>query len=384
MNNLPREKLIQIIKENGISITNNPQQCKAFLLDYCGEYRLEINVLMNALQEGIIKELKNIHQGIPLESILAKLRQKLETNLAMREDAAQWAVDSWALALGIITELELKSLNVGSFKGLNDTSNEGKRTEDKLQQIITSTKINNVVQTIGKSVINGNFTEVLPHGIKLEMVAIPEGEFMMGSQEYKLEQPIHKVKLRAFFMGKYPVTQEQYQAIMGENPSKFKGLVHPVEKVDWLRATQFCQKLSQITGKKYQLPSEAQWEYACRAGSETKYYFGDNPYLLEHYAWYKNNSQGETHPVGMKKPNQWGLYDMYGNVWEWCEDLWHSHYIDAPTNDYPWITGLTQSHVVRGGGFDSESGACRSTHRSNAGSIVYQGYLYGFRIVYIP
>ena len=107
MNNLPSEKLIQIIKDNGVSITNNPQQCKAFLLDYCGEYRLEINVLMSALQEGIVKELCNIIQGIPLESILAKLRQQLETNLGIREDIAQWAVESWAIALGIIKEVEL-------------------------------------------------------------------------------------------------------------------------------------------------------------------------------------------------------------------------------------------------------------------------------------
>ena len=109
MNNLPREKLIQIIQENSISITNNPQQCKAFLLDYCGEYRLEINVLMSALQEGIVKELCNISQGIPLESILAKLRQQLETNLGIREDIAQWAVESWALALGVISESDLSN-----------------------------------------------------------------------------------------------------------------------------------------------------------------------------------------------------------------------------------------------------------------------------------
>ena len=188
MNNLPREKLIQIIQENSISITNNPQQCKAFLLDYCGEYRLEINVLMSALQEGIVKELCNISQGIPLESILAKLRQQLETNLGIREDIAQWAVESWAIALGIIKELELKNLNLDNFKGLNDTSDEQTRTENKLQQIVTSAKKNKVVQTIQKSLSNNNFMEVLSKGIKLEMIAIPEGEFMMGSQDNNFEK----------------------------------------------------------------------------------------------------------------------------------------------------------------------------------------------------
>ena len=353
MNNLPREKLIQIIQENSISITNNPQQCKAFLLDYCGEYRLEINVLMSALQEGIVKELCNISQGIPLESILAKLRQQLETNLGIREDIAQWAVESWAIALGIIKELELKNLNLDNFKGLNDTSDEQTRTENKLQQIVTSAKKNKVVQTIQKSLSNNNFMEVLSKGIKLEMIAIPEGEFMMGSQDNNFEKPPHKVQLNSFYMGKYPVTQEQYQAIMGENPSKFKGLVHPVDKVDWLSARQFCQKLSQITGKKYQLPSEAQWEYACRAGSTTKYHFGDNASLLNYYAWYRDNSNEQTHPVGMKKPNEWGLYDMYGNVWEWCEDTWYEDYQGAPNDGSAWVKGLTQNHVVRGGGFNA-------------------------------
>ena len=122
-----------------------------------------------------------------------------------------------------------------------------------------------------------------------------------------------------FKIGKYPVTQEQYEAVMRINPSYFKNNPqNPVESVSYDDAIAFCQELSQVTGKNYRLPTESEWEYACRAGTVTKYYFGDDANQLEDYAWYCGNSQETTHPVGQKLPNGWGLYDMIGNVWEWC------------------------------------------------------------------
>jgi formylglycine-generating enzyme required for sulfatase activity len=124
-----------------------------------------------------------------------------------------------------------------------------------------------------------------------------------------------------FAIGKYPITQEQYEAVMGTNPSWFKNNPqNPVEKVSWYDARSFCQKLSQITGKLYRLPTQEEWEYACRAGTNTRFYFGDDANQLGDYAWYWGNSQKTTHPVGQKKPNAWGLYDMHGNVSEWCEE----------------------------------------------------------------
>jgi eukaryotic-like serine/threonine-protein kinase len=180
-------------------------------------------------------------------------------------------------------------------------------------------------------------TENLGRGITLDMIFIPGGTFMMGSDESSEEQPIHSVTVPSFYMGKYPITQAQYQALMGQNPSFFRGADRPIEPLSWRDAAEFCSKLSQKTNKKYTLPSESQWEYACRAGTTSPFYFGDTitPDLVNYDGNhpYGNAPQGQyragTNPVGSFPPNPFGLYDMHGNVWEWCLDECYPNYIGA-------------------------------------------------------
>ncbi len=201
------------------------------------------------------------------------------------------------------------------------------------------------------------------------MVSLPAGEFLMGSPDsdpdaYQNEKPQHQVKLNSFAIGKYPVTQAQYQAVMGKNPSRFKNNPqNPVEQVSWNDAQAFCKKLSQITGKTYRLPTEAEWEYACRAGTTSRFSFCDDANQLGDYAWYDGSSQKTTHPVGQKKPNAWGLYDMSGNVLEWCEDNWHNTNENAPRDGSAWLIKDNDYYIVRGGSWFSNPDNCRSAYR---------------------
>lgn len=215
-----------------------------------------------------------------------------------------------------------------------------------------------------------NYTEDLGGGVKLEMVWVPGGLFMMGSKQRDEEKPPHQVNVKGFWMGKFQVTQEQYEKVVGNNPSHFMGLRNPVEQVSWGDAVAFCRKLAEKTGKHYALPSEAQWEYACRAGNQGKWCFGDNENLLPDYAWYDKNSGSKTHPVGEKKANAWGLNDMEGNVWEWCQDWYHDNYNGAPMDGSAWETPAGQDRVLRGGSWAVSPSGTRSAYRG--------GYLPGF------
>jgi len=185
-------------------------------------------------------------------------------------------------------------------------------------------------------------------GATMKMVRIPAGKFMMGAAEDR-----HAVTLsKPFHLGVTEVTQAQYEAVMGADPSEYKGATTPVECVSWDDAAQFCRKLSEKTGQAVRLPTEAEWEYACRAGTQTEFSFGDDPSALGDYAWHGGNSGNYPHPVGQKKPNAWGLYDMHGNVHEWCAD-WHGEYPKGPATD-PTGPASGTVRVLRGGswGYD--------------------------------
>ena len=191
-----------------------------------------------------------------------------------------------------------------------------------------------------------------------------------GGEEswYRHERPSHSVKIkRSFYLQTTPVTQGQWQRLMGDNPSFFKdgGENCPVEQVSWEDAQQFIKKLNKREKtKEYRFPSEAEWEYACRAGSEAEFSFGDDVERLDDYAWYGKNSDKKTHPVGQKKPNAWGLYDMHGTVWEWVEDDYHWDYTGAPNDGRAWIDNPRGSdRVIRGGGWNGDAGRCLSATR---------------------
>ncbi|MBI4850997.1 MAG: SUMF1/EgtB/PvdO family nonheme iron enzyme, partial [Acidobacteria bacterium] len=242
------------------------------------------------------------------------------------------------------------------------------------------------------------YIEHLGNGVMLEMVEILAGEFMMGTSESDIEKvvaeykrygrseedarrwvkeetPQHKVRVEMFYIGKYQVTQEQWKEIMGDNPSYFKGEDKlPVENVSWEDSSKFCKKLSEKTGKEYRLASEAEWEYACRAGSQTPFAYGEtiNTEIVNYEGEHpygetpKGGYIGGTMPVGsLGVANEFGLYDMHGNVWEWCQDEWHDNYNNAPTDGSAWenIPSNNTLRVLRGGSFNSLANACRSALR---------------------
>jgi formylglycine-generating enzyme required for sulfatase activity len=199
-------------------------------------------------------------------------------------------------------------------------------------------------------------------GAAIEVLVVPPGEFLMGSPNaFFSEAPVHRVAIgSAFLLGKFPVTQRQWRAVMGSNPSAFTAdEENPVEGVSWEDASAFCRRLGALSGLRFRLPSEAEWEYACRAGSAWEFFFGPwGPYrddgeipwrvrrALAVYAWFDLNSGDGTRPVGRKRPNPWGLHDLAGNVWEWCADVWHDDYAGAPADGSAWVEGAPGS---RGG-----------------------------------
>jgi formylglycine-generating enzyme required for sulfatase activity len=219
--------------------------------------------------------------------------------------------------------------------------------------------------------------------VSMEFVLIPPGKFVMGSQE---DAPAHPVEMASpFYLGKYAVTQAQWIAVMGSNPSHFKYSDSlPVETVSWGDCVLFCQKLSALTGRQARLPAEAEWEYACRAGSRSAYFFGDALEELDGYAWYRNNAGGVSHSVGLKIPNAWGLYDMHGGIDEYCLDLWHPNYTGAPADGRAWIEhGEPDLRVLRGGSWYDLAEHCRAPHRNYYNSTE-PSEDHGFRVAVTP
>ncbi len=262
------------------------------------------------------------------------------------------------------------------------------------------------VNTVEKNLLPKNnkfFVEYLGEGVNLEMIFIPAGTFLMGSDNNEInrdkdESPVHRVKLSSFYMSKYPITQLQWRKVISfpkvkrpvkNNPSFFKGDDLPVEKVSWLDAQEFCQRLSKYSQRKYRLPTESEWEYACRGGTSTPFFFGD--IITTDFANYDGREgygckptgkyEKKTSPVGSFAPNPFGLYDVHGNVWEWCEDHYAPSYIHKPKDGSAFYSNVgNQPRVVRGGSWSLTPSYCRSAKRSSYSADSNYNFL-GFRVV---
>ena len=219
------------------------------------------------------------------------------------------------------------------------------------------------------SVVSGSNTISIPvkNGISIEMVKVEAGTFMMGATSemkdpYDDEKPVHQVTLtNDYYMGKYEVTQALWQAVMGSNPSNFKGDNLPVETVNWNDCQEFISKLNSLTGRKFRLPTEAEWEYAARGGKKSRGYQYSGSRKISDVAWYEGNSRSKTHPVGRKQANELGIYDMSGNVWEWCSDWYGSYSSSSQTN--PMGSDSGAKRVRRGGSWCYIARICRSSYR---------------------
>jgi formylglycine-generating enzyme required for sulfatase activity len=276
----------------------------------------------------------------------------------------------------------------------------GLRSESYTFEIVTGT------DTAGqngqrRSVTVTRWIEDLGNGVLLHLVKIPAGSFMMGSLKGEVDRDDDEDQHRVtfpddFWMGQFEVTQAQYQVITGQNPATFKGAQNPVDSVSWDDARTFCKNISQSTGRAYRLPTEAEWEYACRAGTNTPFHYGQSitPDLVNYDGNYpygnaaKGNYRNKTTPVGSFPGNRWGLHDMHGNLWEWCQDEWHDSYAEKPESlkqngSIAWETTSSSSdtiRVLRGGSWLNNARNCRSANRSRFRT--YDSYnLRGFRLI---
>jgi len=224
----------------------------------------------------------------------------------------------------------------------------------------------------------------LGKGVTLKMAFIPPGEFLMGSPDGEegrcdTEGPQHSVEIRnGFYIGTYPATQRQWQGVTGSNPSEFRGEENPVEQVSWHECQEFIQKLNLRCNAELRLPTEAEWEYACRAGTATRFYSGDSDSGLGEVAWYGANSGRKTHPAGQKRPNAWGVYDMHGNVWEWCQSLYKPYPYRA--DDGRETLTASGDRMLRGGSWFFRASICRSACRISYDPVSRPG-IFGFRPV---
>ena len=250
------------------------------------------------------------------------------------------------------------------------------------QQGTTGSSASSRTQSSASSTSSTEKRQIIDNLIS-NMVYVSGGTFTMGatseqgSDAWDIEKPAHQVTLSSFSIGRYEVTQEEWQAVMGNNPSEFKGAKRPVENVSWNDCQEFIRKLNALTGKQFRLPTEAEWEYAARGGNKSRGYRYAGSNDIGSVAWYYDNNNRQTHPVGQKNPNELGLYDMAGNVWEWCSDWYGAYSSSSQVNPKGPSSGSIR--VYRGGCWLSLARYCRVSYRYDS-YPAYSNAYFGFRL----
>jgi formylglycine-generating enzyme required for sulfatase activity len=357
----------------------------------------------NGLYTGALLEAMD-NRGQPIEQVLKRVVTSVKAGSRNQQEPWMEGSIEGEFCFGNCTTVA--QVGVSDDRALWDSVKDSRDVNDlnaymrKFPQGLFSEIASNRIKSIGQtsSVVASAPTRPAQAGSLFkdcedcpEMVEIPAGTFLMGSkadpfaasQPSADEQPQHSVSIKSFAMGKYEVTQEQWFSVMGTMPSNFKGRNLPVENVSWDDAQEFVNRLSRKTGKNYRLPSEAEWEYSARAGSQTGYSFAENENELRRFAWLRGNSDNTTHPVGEKLPNSFGLHDMIGNVWEWTQDCWNVNYLGAPSDGSAWTNGSCLRRVLRGGSWFTYFQWSRVTSRSGYYPGVRDRYG-GFRVARTP
>ncbi len=407
------QKLIYIVEYYGKQIYLDDKRLEALLKDYCAVYKKEINLIMAAVRCGAAKQLLDHKTGTPIESTLAKLADRLTGEYGNSKELALSTINLLALSLKLITDYQEKKQceheDSSEYKDPNKTENKSdnnhgyantqtknqNQTKADTPKIITIYKTNDGFKKKSEELRKLNQKSIenltnlktgfvhsieISRGVELYMVYIGPGSFLMGDINGRDdEKPPHKVNItKGYWLGQFQITQLQYEVITGKNPSHFKNRGdNPVENVSWNDCQNFISRLNslKLTDKIFRLPSEAEWEFACRAGSMASYYWGWD--FDANYCWYCGNSKSSC-PVGLKKPNCWKLYDMCGNVWEWCGD-WYGAYGKAALTD-PEGPRTGSCRIVRGGGWDSLPENCRTALRYINFNPQYHNNSVGFRI----
>jgi formylglycine-generating enzyme required for sulfatase activity len=389
MNDKARQILKQLLDQHGRDLVNQQGRVKGFLEDLCAGNKRDTRLLLAVVQNGMAKELLQ-DGGTNLPILIPRMAGQLHDDYGFEPQLAKWAVESWALALGYRVPQVVTPPVIPPGGG-----EEGGRQEQAgKHQEQSSTQPKH-----GEA-----WTE--PY-TGMEFVWVPGGVFEMGDvfgDGLEREKPMHTVELDGFWLGRYPVTQAQWMKVMGNNPSYFREPNitfsinnpqflppspgrqsqpnNPVECVSWHDAQEFISKLnSRSKDSLFCLPTEAQWEYAARSGGKRELYAGGND--IDRVAWYFDNSGGKTHPVGQKAPNGLGIYDMTGNVWEWCHDWFDENYYARSPRSNPSGPSGGSSRVLRGGSWLFNARNCRTAIRLNL-TPGYRNSGIGLRLAFPP